>query len=85
MFTYKGNEVYSMDAFKININIYKQDIKDALIDVLGTEYTSLILKRFDDIYFVPYVNHNGAKAYYKFMISCISKAMTYSFLCSRPK
>ena len=39
-----------MDAFNVNISYDKQDIIDALIDVFGMGYTSMIINRFNNIY-----------------------------------
>lgn len=69
-----------MDAFNVNISYDKQDIIDALIDVFGMEYTSMIINRFNNIYLVPYVNYNGAYSYHRFLMSSKSRMMSIKFL-----
>lgn len=69
-----------MDAFNVNISYDKQDIIDALIDVFGMGYTSMIINRFNNIYLVPYVNYNGAHSYHRFLMSSKSRMMCIKFL-----
>lgn len=69
-----------MEAFNIDIKYNQQDIIDALIDVLGREYTSMIINRFSNIYLVPYIDYNGAYSYHRFLMSCKSKMMSIKFL-----
>ena len=69
-----------MDAFNVNISYDKQDIIDALIDVFGMGYTSMIINRFNNIYLVPYVNYNGAYSYHRFLMSSKSRMMSIKFL-----
>lgn len=69
-----------MDAFNVNISCDKQDIIDALIDVFGMGYTSMIINRFNNIYLVPYVNYNGAYSYHRFLMSSKSRMMSIKFL-----
>lgn len=69
-----------MEAFNVNISYHKQDIIDALIDVLGVGYISMIINRINNIYLVPYVNYNGSYSYYRFLMSCKSKMMCIKFL-----
>ena len=69
-----------MDAFNVNISYDKQDIIDALIDVFGMGYTSMIINRFNNIYLVPYVNYNGAYSYHRFLMSSKSRMMCIKFL-----
>ncbi len=61
---WKG-EIY--DPYTLEFSKYNNDIVDALVEVYGDEFSSLIDKRFELIYFVPYVNYEGINSYYRFL------------------
>ncbi len=69
-----------MNPYDLDFSALKNEIINALIIVFGEEYASLILERFHSMYYVPYVNHDGMYAYYKFLMSCKSKMMAVKFL-----
>lgn len=69
-----------MDPFNIDYRAYESEIIDALIDVFGIDYASIITKRIKNVYFAPYVNAYGNYSYYRFLMSCKSKMMCIRFL-----
>ena len=68
-----------MNPFTLNID-NKNDILKALVKVFGEDYASIIEKRFNSIYFVPYVNYEGIGSYYRFLISCKSRELCLKML-----
>ncbi len=62
-----------MDPYKLEFSEYNDDVIETLIEVYGDEYASLIQRRYNLIYFVPYVNYEGINSYYRFLLSCKSK------------
>ena len=69
-----------MNPYTLNFNQYKPVILEALIEVYGSEFSSLITKRYNNICYVPYVNHQGIHDYYRFLIKCKSKELSLKFL-----
>lgn len=69
-----------MNPFTLDFFKHKQDILDALVEVYGNDYASLITKRFNLIYFVPYVNYEGINAYYRFLASSKSRELSLLML-----
>ena len=69
-----------MNPFTLDFHKYKSIILDAIIEVYGKEFSSLIQKRYEAIYYVPYVNYQGIEDYYRFLINCKSKELTIKFL-----
>lgn len=69
-----------MNPYTLDFTENKNDILDALIEVYGLEFTSLIQKRFNLIYFVPYVNYEGINSYYRFLVSCKSRELSLKML-----
>ena len=69
-----------MNPFTLDFSKYKEDILMALLEVYGNNYSSLIEERFNSIYFVPYVDYLGIKAYYDFLCSCESRKLTLEML-----
>lgn len=69
-----------MNPFTLDFFRYKQDILDALVEVYGNDYASLLTKRFNLIYFVPYVNYEGINAYYRFLASSKSRQLALLML-----
>ena len=69
-----------MNPFTLNFNQYKPIILDAIIEVYGSEFSSLITKRYNNICYVPYVNYQGIHDYYRFLIKCKSKELSLKFL-----
>ena len=64
-----------MNPYTLNFNQYKPIILDAIIEVYGSEFSSLITKRYNNICYVPYVNYQGIHDYYRFLIKCKSKEL----------
>ena len=69
-----------MNPYTLNFNQYKSIILDAIIEVYGSEFSSLITKRYNNICYVPYVNYQGIHDYYRFLIKCKSKELSLKFL-----
>lgn len=69
-----------MNPYTLNFNQYKPIILDAIIEVYGNEFSSLITKRYNNICYVPYVNYQGIHDYYRFLIKCKSKELSLKFL-----
>lgn len=69
-----------MNPYTLDFSKYNNDIVDALVEVYGDEFSSLIDKRYNLIYFVPYVNYEGINSYYRFLIACKSKELSLKML-----
>ncbi len=69
-----------MNPYTLDFSKYGDDILEALFEVYGDEYLSVIQKRFNLIYFVPYVNYEGINAYYRFLLDCKSKELSLKML-----
>lgn len=69
-----------MDPFTLDFSNNKNEILEALVEVYGDEFASLIKKRFEYIYFVPYVNYEGINSYYRFLISSKSRELSLKML-----
>ena len=69
-----------MNPYTLDFTENKNDILDALIEVYGSEFISLIQKRYNLIYFVPYVNYEGINSYYRFLVSCKSRELSLKML-----
>ena len=68
-----------MDPFALKFE-HRNEILNALIKVFGEEFAPVIEKRFNSIYYVPYVNYEGIGAYYRFLISCKSRELSLKML-----
>ena len=69
-----------MNPFTLDFSANKNEILDSLIQVFGKKFASLIKRRFELIYFVPYVNYDGINSYYRFLIGCKSKELSLKML-----
>ena len=66
-----------MNPYTLDFSKYNNDIVDALVEVYGDEFSSLIDKRYGLIYFV---NYEGINSYYRFLISCKSRELSLKML-----